>query len=194
MDPTAHLKRPSAPRRDRGTVKYIPSGEIKAIKDAAKNVRDLALVTMFEQTGARASELAGLTWGKVNLKQRRFIVTGRFDKTRVVFFKRDGAKIMRAYRNTVPHTSDDPVFWRIDRSEPLTYWGIYQVLERLAARAGVARFNPHAFRHAFGVRLSLSGCPTVVLQDLMGHVSPATTKIYTEFNDDQLQKAYDLYA
>lgn len=38
--------------------------------------------------------------------------------------------------------------------------------------------------HAFGRQAARNGCPTLVLQDLMEHASPETTRRYT-FLDEQ---------
>lgn len=38
--------------------------------------------------------------------------------------------------------------------------------------------------HAFGQQAARNGCPTLVLQELMGHALPETTRLYT-FLDEQ---------
>lgn len=194
--PAAHLEKPRPPRRDAGTIRAVSDDDICAIEEVADHLRDLALIRLLKQSGARASELVGLTWGKLDLEKRRAVVKGKHDKTRAIYFRPSAAEALTAYRETVPHDGDDPVFWTIDgRNRPLTYWGLYQVLKRLSRRAGVkGNYNPHGWRHSYGINMSLSGCPTTVLQDLMGHSTPEVTKIYNMFNDAQLREAYRRYA
>jgi len=55
--------------------------------------------------------------------------------------------------------------------------GIYQVLKRLAKKAGVEEnWNPHAFRHAwaYGARMNVADIATV--SDSLGHSDISVTK------------------
>jgi integrase/recombinase XerD len=193
--PAEHLEKPRPPRRDIGTIRAVSDDDIAAIEEAACHPRDLALVRLLRQSGSRASELVRLTWGKLDLDKRKAVVTGRYEKTRVVFFRPSAAEALVVYRETVPHDADDPVFWNVNGKRPLSYWGLYQALKRLAKRAGVkGSFNPHGWRHSYGIKMTLNGCPTTVLQDLMGHSTPNVTKIYNMFNEAQLREAYRQYA
>ena len=40
----------------------------------------------------------------------------------------------------------------------------------------------------------MAGNPTAQLQDLMDHCSIEVTKIYTQFDNDELQEAHDRYS
>jgi site-specific recombinase XerD len=196
QSPAEHLEKPRPPRRDAGTIRAVSDADISAIEEIASHPRDLALVRLLRQSGTRASELVKLTWGNLDLDNRKATVTGRYEKTRRVFFRPSAADALTVYRKTVPHDADDPVFWTIDgKMSPLSYWGLYHALKRLAKRAGVqGSFNPHGWRHSYGINMTLEGCPTTVLQDLMGHSTSEVTKIYNIFNDAQLQAAYQQYA
>jgi site-specific recombinase XerD len=130
----------------------------------------------------------------VNLEKHSAWVTGKGRKDRPVFFGAAGAAALRAYQETVKHQADDAVWWTLDGATPLTYWGMYQAIKRIGNKAGVGHCNPHRFRHGFGRRLSKNGCPTLVLQNLMGHASSETTRIYTFLDEEDLSKLHERYA
>lgn len=54
-----------------------------------------------------------------------------------------------------------------------------------------AGFSPHRCRHSFGTELGDSGADLAVIQDLMGHESPDTTRVYLRFNLDRMRAAVD---
>lgn len=45
-----------------------------------QNRRDYAIISVFKDTGARLSELAGLETGDVSPREREAVVTGKGDK------------------------------------------------------------------------------------------------------------------
>jgi integrase/recombinase XerD len=54
-----------------------------------------------------------------------------------------------------------------------------RTIERHFRRAG---FTPHQLRHTIATEMAKAGADVTVIQDLLGHASPATTRIY--FNND----------
>ena len=61
-----------------------------------------------------------------------------------------------------------------------------------ATRAGIdANIHPHLFRHSFATHM-LSGAGDIrAVQEMLGHVSLATTQIYTHLDFNTLAKSYD---
>lgn len=148
----------------------------------------------FRDTGCRATEAVTLTWGDIQLDKRQAITQGKGNKQRKFFFKLVTRRALKSYRESVPHKKTDPVWW--GHQGPLSYEGLYKIFKRLAEKADIGdeNFNPHAWRHAFGRDTTMAGIPTAQLQDLMGHGSIEVTKIYTQFDDDELQEAHDRYS
>lgn len=190
-DPGASLKYPPKGRR---VPKGVTPEDFEKLLAVAKHTRDKALLLLLWETGARAEEIIGLHWQDINLEKHSAWVTGKGSKERPVFFGEDGAAMLQAYCETVPNTAEDAVFWALDGETPLTYWGMYLAVKRIGNKAGVEHCNPHRFRHGFGRRLSKNGCPTLVLQDLMGHASSETTRIYTFLDEEDLSRLHERYA
>lgn len=190
------LTLPELPKRPRP--KFVAKKDIQAMLDAAISARDRALICVLRDTGCRAQELLAMIWCDVDLERGEIVVTGKFNETRKVHLTRESVGLLGIYQHQSAHNADeDRVWWskKLGRSAaPLSYPGLRQVLRRLANRAGVeGRYNAHGFRHAYGRNLTMQGCPTRVLQELMGHRSDYTTKIYTWLDDVDLKRAYHQY-
>jgi integrase len=85
------------------------------------------------------------------------------------------------------------VWWGCRRGDvwrPLTYSGLYHALRRLARSAGAEHFNPHRWRHYFARCRRRKNQTLSDVQDLLGHSSPETTKIYDRLTPDELGQAY----
>ena len=91
-----------------------------------------------------------------------------------------------------PGPRDRPVFVS-HLGRPLTRFGIYKIVRRLAdARSDAAttpRLHPHLFRHTSAVHLLEAGVDVNVIRAWLGHVSLDTTNRYAEINTRMKQAA-----
>jgi integrase/recombinase XerD len=191
-DPARKLRRPHLPPKSPSA---ISEEDIRKILEIAKQSkapqRNYAMILFLADTGARVGGVASLTTVNLDLKKRRAIVLekGRGGKKeRLVFFTEETAIALENWLSVRPNTDSDKVFL-IQES------GIYQVLKRLAKKAGIkGHWNPHAFRHAFARRMLAKGMSIGVVSHLMGHSSiQVTVDFYGRFSNDELQEIYDHY-
>jgi integrase len=113
---------------------------------------------VFEATGIRLSELAGIRYdpadserSDLNLYGREIRVYGKGGKPRVVPFSFEAARAMDRYlRVRVKHPlAGRPELWLgVDGRGPLTPTGVYQLVVKRGDQAGVA-VHPQRFRHHF---------------------------------------------
>jgi integrase/recombinase XerD len=102
-----------------------------------------------KDTGARLSELAGLSSGDISAREREATVTGKGDRQRTVRFTYDTARALDRYqRERARHTMARMSALWLGVRGPMTASGVYQVIERRGRDAGV-EVNPHKFRHTF---------------------------------------------
>ena len=71
------------------------------------------------------------------------------------------------------------------------YQTLYQTVQSIGKKAGDPNVTPHRLRHTYGTMLSRKGVPVQVIQELMGHSSPATTMGYVKVADKQKVQAVE---
>jgi site-specific recombinase XerD len=128
--------------------------------------RDAAIIRTFYDTGARLSEIVGMTVGDVDLDQRLITVTGKGQRVRVLPIGHRTVKALDRYlriRSQHPD-AEEPWMW-LGRKGQMGTTGIQQMLKRRSKAAGIPLVNPHAFRHTYAHKwLSAGGAETDLLQ------------------------------
>jgi site-specific recombinase XerD len=117
--------------------------------------RDAAILRTFLAGGVRLAEMTGLRWTPTNpetqdvgLDDAVISVFGKGRRRRAVYIGAKAAKAIDRYlRLRARHAhADSPSLWIGERG-PLTTSGIFQIVRRRAAGAGIANFHPHTMRH-----------------------------------------------
>ena len=112
--------------------------------------RDTAIVTMFIDTGARLSEVAGLTLADIDLDTGVVHVLGKGGRERALPIGRVTVKHLDRYvheRARRPERSV-PALW-LGKKGPMTGSGIAQMVRRRGTSAGLDGVHPHQLRHTF---------------------------------------------
>ncbi len=190
--PAARLELPPLPL---DPARGIASADMaKMIRAAKASPRDYALCLFLADTAARVGGVAGLKVEELDLVTGRVLVREKGSKARAVYFTGRTGRALRVY---LGGRKSGPVFLGCrGRAEPLKAGGIYQVLKRLARRAGVLRkFNPHAWRHGVARRwLQERGANLGVVSQLLGHSDVSvTSRFYGAFVDEELRQAHRRY-
>lgn len=165
-------------------------------------LRDIAIVETLRGSGLRVSEAVSLRRGDLDREQRRAVVTGKGGKQRLVFFT-DAA--WRAIAIYLAARGEDggrgagalPIFARHDRAagsrvSALSTDSVRDVIWRLAVAAGLqdAGLTPHRFRAWFATHLVAETGDLAAVQDLLGHESADTTRIYTKVAAQRLAEIH----
>jgi integrase/recombinase XerD len=161
----------ASPQLDERVVDHFTDAEVRALIKACnggelRDIRDKALVSLFAETGMRASEMLGLCIPDVSISECTAIVRkGKGAKGRRAKFSPQTAvlldKYLRARRRDGHHpTTHGGRLWLSSRG-PLSYRGLAEALRARAVKAGVHGFHLHRFRHTTAVRwLSAGGSET----------------------------------
>jgi site-specific recombinase XerD len=181
-----------------------PIPTIPALAELARlrQLRNIALIHALRSSGMRVGEVVKITRGDLDKHTRSARVIGKGNKTRIVYFdaiawnaieqylreRKDGA-LTRAL-------SELPLFARHSRATakrrlPLTTHHVQLVFADLSERARLdVRATPHVLRHAFATRVLESTGDLAAVQDLLGHASPATTRVYAKVSNKRLREAH----
>jgi hypothetical protein len=164
--------------------------------------RDVALLECLRSSGLRVSEAVSLRREHFNLADPSAVVRGKGGKDRVVFFSQAAVDALRAYwaargdEVITRHTGSLPAFARHNgpvqgKVVGLTEQGVRYIVEELRKRAGAEwPVTPHRLRAWFATHLLDSEVNLAEVQDLMGHESANTTRIYTKVHPRRLQEAH----
>ncbi len=197
MDPTGGIASPRMPRRlPRALSRDQVAGLLESPRGgSALGVRDRLIIEMLYATGMRISELCGLDAGDLDMEERLVTVKGKGDKWRVVPFgggARDAARLyLDCARPELARRKREQALVLNFRGGRLTRQGCWKVIKKHAEAAGLAGVvTPHILRHTFATHMLEGGANLLVVQELLGHASVATTQIYTEVTRDHLRSVY----
>jgi len=159
-------------------------------------LRDRALLEVLYSTGARVSEVAGMTEKDMDLLSGFVTVRGKGKKERLCALGVPAGKVVRETldaANLIWGSSRKAVtpLFRNKRGEPITPRSIERMMKKYLAEAGLSsEFSPHALRHSFATHLLDAGADLRSVQELLGHASLSTTQIYTHVTIERLKKVY----
>ncbi len=159
-DPTAKLDRPKVAR-----------GLPRPVDDFDRRAERLeppfeAIAVLLVETGLRISEACALDLDVDTEPVTSLRVTGKGSRDRIIPLS-DAAQ--HALWQLGGRISERP-----------------RTIQRHLALVGL---HPHALRHTFATRLADRNIDLSVIQDLLGHASPATTRVYQRNSPERLRRA-----
>jgi integrase/recombinase XerD len=154
------------------------------------------LVELLYATGARISEVAGLSVDDISFARHTVRLFGKGSKTRVVPVYERAETAVRTYLERVrparaakTKRPTDALFIST-RGNAMSADALRKLFEKTALRAGLDDdVTPHAMRHTYATELLEGGADLRSVQELLGHESLSTTQIYTHVSIDRLKKA-----
>lgn len=202
-DPTAWIGRPAVPA---GLPDALSEAEVSSLLsavegDRAPDRRDRAVLEVLYGTGARVSELVGLSLGDLELGSGLARVLGKGSKERLVPLGRMATAALEEWLSPggrpelCPrqwrHRSDAEAVFLNLRGGRLSRQGAWGIVRRYGQRVGLSsRLSPHTLRHSCATHMLERGADLRVVQELLGHASIATTQLYTHVGSAWLVQEY----
>jgi integrase/recombinase XerD len=203
-DPTLEVDAPKSRLR---LPKALEESQVRRLLDACEGtdpfaLRDKAILEVLYGTGMRVSELGGLSLSDLGSDTGLVKVLGKGGKERLVPVGRCAARALERWLGPHGRPQLEPRRWaRRDDSEAvflnarggrLTRQGIWGVLKKRAEAVGLAdQVHPHVLRHCCATHMLAHGADIRVVQELLGHVSVATTQLYTRVTTEHLRRVYE---
>lgn len=196
-------------KKNKPSINYLTIEGIRCILDqvSLKNRhgrRNLTILTLLYETGARVQELIDLTPASIRLDKPAIVrLHGKGSKSRIVPLRDHMVEILRTYIEenhlSLPSKKEHPLFFN-SSGYKLTGSGITYILRTYVVMARTTepelipeKVSPHCFRHSRAMHLLQAGVNIVYIRDLLGHVSIQTTEIYAKadsrFKREALEKA-----
>lgn len=179
-------------RFDRPALDYLTRREVEALLDAPdretwSGQRDTVLLAVLYNSGARVSEITGLTIADVLLDRDSALhLHGKGRKERVVPLWKSTSALLRTWLPQIDRRPGAPVFpnrsgQRLSRSG--IEYRLRVTLRKAAERCpslAARRISPHTLRHTTAMHLLQSGVDITVIALWLGHEDTATTHLYIE--------------
>lgn len=166
--------------------------------DDNNGCRDLALLSLMFNTGARVSEIVGLQTSDLRLTAPcSVLLRGKGRKERICPLWPETAGLLQRLleQRESPPIPSAPVFLN-HRGGRLTRFGIRLILNKHVAEAAKRhaslqrkRLHPHAVRHSTAVHLLRSGVDLSTIAHWLGHVSVNTTNKYLSIDLEAKREA-----
>ena len=201
-EPTSTIE---APKQKRTLPKILSEAEINhaittaGAKGTPASKRLVCLLEMIYSTGLRVSELVGLPLTTYQQDSQFMIVEGKGGRERMVPLTPSAQKALSDYvatRERFIGESDDgtQAAWLFPSKTSilghLTRQRFAQMLKDLSKAADfpMGKLSPHAIRHSFATHLLKNGADLRAVQKMLGHADIATTQIYTQMLDEEVNE------
>lgn len=200
----------SIPFKKRGgkPIDYLTPAALKTIlrqpnTGTLKGRRDLVLMAMLYDTGARVQEVIDITIRDVRLESPAVItLTGKGNKKRCVPIMSKTLLLLKNYleenRLLLNGKQDHPLFFN-SRHDKFTRHGISYILKKYFHLAKTTNkdivfpeiLTPHMMRHSKAMHLLEAGVNLIYIRDFLGHVSVTTTEHYARANSEMQRQALE---
>ena len=189
----------SIPKKSKTLPKVMTKKEINQLieqveNSSKKNLRDDALIELIYSTGLRVSEASAITMGQINFDRSEINVLGKGNKERIVVFnKKSKDKLTNYLKKDKRFISTNSSYLFQNRFQgQLSPRSIQRILKKYLNFSGInSKYSTHTLRHSFATHLLEGGADIKVIQQLLGHSSAETTKIYTHISSHTLKNIYN---
>ncbi len=180
---------------DMRTLLAQPSGNTR------EGFRDMVLLSVLYDTGARVQELVDIQVKHVRLEKPAVVTLhGKGNKTRQVPIMPSTVNLLKSYLvsykvNPGIARGDTPLFVN-QRGEALSRWGVSHIIDKYVRKAQANgelcvgfSITPHIFRHSKAMHMLHAGINLFYIRDILGHVDVSTTEIYARADTEMKRKA-----
>lgn len=166
--------------------------EMELMREAAKNLREKAIIEILYSTGMRIGELEKLNKDDIDFVNGKAIVFGKGAKEREVYFNVKAQLALKKYLENRNDTNEALFVGLQSPYNRLKVSTYEKILRELGGRCGV-HCHPHRFRRTCATILLNKGMPIQEVSKILGHAKLETTMIYCEINQQSVAANHKKY-
>ena len=166
--------------------------EMELMREAAKNLREKAIIEVLYSTGMRIGELEKLNKDDIDFVNGKAIVFGKGAKEREVYFNVKAQLALKKYLENRNDTNEALFVGLQSPYNRLKVSTYEKILRELGGRCGV-HCHPHRFRRTCATILLNKGMPIQEVSKVLGHAKLETTLIYCEINQQSVAANHKKY-
>ena len=184
------------PKKEKKLPQYLNYNEMIEIFDVIDTstilgLRNRLIMELLYATGIRVSELVNIKIKDIDNSNRSIVVTGKGDKTRIVFFNEITKKCLNEYIKKTKDIRKCDYLIINNHGKQITTRGIRLIMDKVIKETSIIKnVHPHILRHTFATHLLNNGCDLLTVQELLGHASISTTGIYTHVTTEHIKDVY----
>ena len=195
-------------KAEKKSISYLSTDAIKLLFEQPDITtrggrRNLSLLALMYDTGARVQEIIDLTPGSLNMASSPYSIRlfGKGRKYRIVPLMDEQVQLLKRYieENDLMenYRLKHPLFFN-NRGNKLTRSGVAYILKSYVEMAKTV--NPelipesvscHSLRHSKAMHLLQAGVNLVYIRDILGHTSIQTTDVYARADSKQKREALE---
>ena len=166
--------------------------EMELMREAAKNLREKAIIEVLYSTGMRIGELEKLNKDDIDFVNGKAIVFGKGAKEREVYFNVKAQLALKKYLENRNDTNEALFVGLQSPYNRLKVSTYEKILRELGGRCGV-HCHPHRFRRTCATILLNKGMPIQEVSKVLGHAKLETTMIYCEIDQQSVATNHRKY-
>ena len=156
------------------------------------NSRNLTVIDFMYSTACRVSELCDVRVSDLDFEEDFVKLFGKGSKQRIVpigsELKINLSKYLK-FRDEL--NTKEPYLFLSKNMNQLDRSAIFRIIKKSATLSDNAlSVHPHTLRHSAATHMLEAGCDLRTLQELLGHTSVSTTKIYTKLTKEFLVEIF----
>ena len=156
------------------------------------NSRNLTVIDFMYSTACRVSELCDVRVSDLDFEEDFVKLFGKGSKQRIVpigsELKINLSKYLK-FRDEL--NTQEPYLFLSKNMNQLDRSAIFRIVKKSATLSDNAlSVHPHTLRHSAATHMLEAGCDLRTLQELLGHTSVSTTKIYTKLTKEFLVEIF----
>jgi len=198
------MKKINSPKikREEQLPKFLSLNEMMELIETAKDgisipytvrKRIYIIIRLLYSTMARVSEIANATIQDINFSTNVIRLRGKGNKERMVPIDNETLNVIREYiSDRIDYEETDSLLIN-NFGRPLSVRSIQkdiQTVKKALNFNDVKKLTPHIFRHTGATHLRQAGMDISELQDILGHSSPNTTRIYAKNDISRIKEEY----